>query len=162
MSTVLYASMTGSLKSDATFAATPGQAQTPTQRAAAFAEKIAALVPAEALLVYGLVLASATKTEDNGEQTITNASLLKWSVPLIAAFAVVLFAIGKWKTWERADWLRAIIPAGAFLAWVLLTGATAITLWEAFSSLSGGWEFLVGGLVGGVMIALSATVSTKK
>jgi hypothetical protein len=153
--------MTASLRSDSTFRARADQPETPTQRAAAFAEKLAALVPAEALLLYGFVLAAATETGDDGTQTITNANLLKWSVPIIAAFAIVLFLIGKWRTKEKADWLRAFIPAGAFLAWVLLTGATAITLWDAFSSLSGGWEFLVGGVVGGLMLALSAAVAPK-
>jgi hypothetical protein len=133
------------------------QAGEPPQQAVALAQRIAALIPADILAIHAIVLAIATEKANDGTTTVTNASLLKWSFPLLASLGILLYAIGKLPNWSwSSDAVRMIIPVGAYFAWTLLTGSSGAILWKWFSGLTGGWEFLVAGVLGAILLAIAA------
>ena len=130
------------------------------EKAAALAERIAALVPADVLLVSGLIMSVSTETKDDGSTVVTNPDLLRWSVPVLVGLGIVLFLIGKLPKWDWGwDFVRALIPAGAYFAWALLSGTNGIVLWERFGSLTGGWELLVAGPLAVILIGLAVRLS---
>jgi hypothetical protein len=160
MSAFVYGRATREIETAQVLAVTdPKAGGAAAQKAAALAQRIAALVPADVLLVYGIILASATQTGDDGSTTVTKPSLLKWSVPVLMGLAVVLFLIGKLPAWTKGDFLRMLIPPFAFVTWTLLSGTNGVVLWKRFSGLTDGWEFLVAGPLAIVLLAVSVRLS---
>src|SRR4051794_35806396 len=89
-------------------AAETNEPETPVQKAADLAAKLAAVVPADILVVYGVVLASTTTTDDKGATTVTNPTLLKWSLPILAVLAAVLYLIGRAPKFDKMDFVRLL------------------------------------------------------
>jgi hypothetical protein len=161
VSTILYARLTGKVESSAALLAATAGDQTSAQQVAALAQRVAALVPSEALLLYGIALASATQKAEDGSITISDPQLLKWAVPILALACVAMYALAKSTKWLPVDFLRLIIPPGAFVAWTLFESTSGLTLWSWFSGLGTGWSFLVGGLIGMLLLALSGRLTPK-
>ena len=161
MSAYAYGRMTKRVEANlATLGLTAeGEAPTPEQKAAELAQKVAALVPADILVLHAIVLASATKLGDDGSTTVTKADLLKWTLPIGGALCVALYLIGKLPGWEPADIVRMLIPGAAFFSWTLLTGTSAATPW--FAKTDRGWLFLIGGVVAVLALALADRLIPK-
>jgi hypothetical protein len=137
-----------------------GEAPTPEQKAAELAQKVAALVPADILVLHAIVLASATTLGDDGSTTVTKPGLLKWTLPIGAALCVALYLIGKLPAWSGlSDFGRMLIPAAAFFSWTLLTGTSAATPW--FANTDRGWLFLIGGVIAVIALALADRLIPK-
>lgn len=154
MSTIMYARLTREAENHDELRPTDAGG-TPAQRAAAFGERVAALVPSEVLLIYGFVLAVAVSKADDGSTTIKNSTLLKWSLPGLAALAILLFIIAKTGQWKPADWVRMLIPGVSFVAWTLLTTTSGLSLFSSFEWVANGVEFIVGAGLGAIMLALA-------
>jgi hypothetical protein len=159
VSAYLYGRWTRSSTIEPSFAPDPKTGRTPVQQAADFAVKLAAVVPADVLVVYGFVLASATESDDQGTTTVTNPTLLKWSLPVLAITASALFLLGKAPKLAKADWLRMLVPPAAFFAWTLITGSNPAALWSTLPAITGGWEFLLGGVIGLLALGVAAALT---
>lgn len=162
MSAFLYGRWTRSSETQASFAPDQVTGQTPVQQAADFATKLAAVIPADVLVVYGFVLAAATKTDEEGTTTVTDPTLLKWSLPILAVTASLLFIFGKAPKLAKADVLRMLVPAVAFFAWTLITGSNPASLWSKLPAITGGWEFLLGGVLGILALGVAAALAPKQ
>lgn len=162
MSTILYARTTRRAEKNPLLAGlADGDGETGEQKASELAQKVAALVPAEVLLIWGAVLAEGVDADVDGNTTIVNGMLMKWSLVGGAGLAFLLYVIPKLiGGWDRKDWGRMIVPPFAFLAWTLLTGSTAHTLWGSpWDGIHDGWEWAIGGAIGALMIALSGALT---
>jgi hypothetical protein len=88
--------------------------------------------------------------------TITDPSTLKATFWVCIALAVFLFVVARSLTkkekWEKSDYVRMLVPAGAFILWTILQKSTA---WDAISpdSLTEGARALIGA---GGAVALGA------
>jgi hypothetical protein len=162
MSTYLYGRMTRTATETQEWRLTAaGDADTPVQKAAALAQKLAALVPAEVLIIHAAVLAGATKLEENGSTTVTKPEVLKWSLPILAAVCAGLYIIGRLPTWEKPwDFVRMMIGPTAFFAWTLLTGTSAATPW--FSGIDNLWLILIGGAIGVLLLGVADRLLPKQ
>jgi len=108
-----------------------------------YIDVVAALVPAEILAVNALLLPLAVETASNAEgaavTTVEDPGSLKLIFWLSLAASVVLYVIGdrlraqkaaatndaakvSWGGW---NYLRALIPAGAYVVWTMLQKSTA-------------------------------------
>ena len=162
MSTILYARSTRRAETNPLLAGVADEdAETGEQKASELAQKVAALVPAEVLLIWAAVLAEGVDAEADGTTKIVNETLMKWSLVGGAALALLLYVIPKLiGGWSPKDWGRMVVPPLAFLAWTLLTGSTAHTLWGSpWNVLHDGWEWAIGGAIGALMIALSGALT---
>jgi hypothetical protein len=160
VSAYLYGRLTRTVEqSDALKRAAVTAAETPEQKMAAIAQKLAALVPADILIIHAAILAGATELAEEGSTTVTRPDVLKWSLPILAGSAVVLFLIGRLPNWEDADYVRMLIPAAAFATWTLLTGTSAATPW--FENTDHLWLILVGGVLGLIILAVADRVIPK-
>lgn len=136
------------------------EAETPEEKMAAIAQKLAALVPADILIIHAAILAGATELAEDGSTAVTRPDVLKWSLPILAGAAVALFLIGRLPKWEDADYVRMLIPAAAFATWTLLTGTSAATPW--FEGTDHLWLILAGGVLGLMILAIADRVIPKK
>lgn len=137
-----------------------GQAETPEQKAAAVAQKVAALVPGDILAIHAAILAGATELAKDGSTTVTKPEVLKWSLPILAAVSVVLFVAGRLPNWEPKDYVRVLIPPTAFFGWTLLTGTSAATPW--FANIDHLWVVLLGGCIAIVVLAAADRMLPKQ
>lgn len=128
------------------------------KKASALAQRLAALVPAEVLLVFGFALTNFTSTESDGSTTITKPGMLKWSIPLLAGFSLIEYLLAKGSKPKKADFGRMLVPPLAFVAWTLLTGSTALMLWGWFEWVQGA-ELYVGGFAGIVALFLAVVLT---
>jgi hypothetical protein len=160
VSAYLYGRMTKNVSEEEGLRRTAaGEAETPEQKAAALAQKLAALVPADILVIHAAVLAGATELGEDGSTTVTKPDVLKWTLPVLAAVALALFLIGRLPTWERADYVRMLIAPAAFFTWTLLTGTSAATPW--FADVDRLWLILGGGALGIVLLAVADRLLPK-
>jgi hypothetical protein len=95
-----------------------------------YIDMVAALVPAEVLAIHSLILSFTTKIQQdpsgNPTTVITDPGTLRWSFFGLVALSVVLYAAARFrKIKEGQDFIRAVIPPGAFVAWTMLQRATA-------------------------------------
>lgn len=136
-------------------------------RAKTYVDGLAALVPAEVLAFHAFMLDATTETKKVGGKavtTITDPGTLKVAFWVCIALSILLFAAGrltqKKGEWERSDYLRALIPAAAFVLWVIVQKSTA---WDAVSpdSLSEGMRALIGAAGAIVLGTLAAALGTK-
>lgn len=138
-------------------------------------DALAALVPAEMLAAHAAVLSFTTETNEtaDGEKTtsITDAATLRWVFWALVALTVAFYIGGHlrrvggqmWKGWDRWDWLRMLIPAGAFVGWTMAQKATA------FDAVAPDWSSntryamaIIGAIVlGGLATLLSATADQQ-
>ena len=159
MSTIMYARLTNETKAQPRFQLEEGKPETPDQKLAKVTQAVTALVPAEVLAIHAAVLAYATVVGNDGTTSVTKPEVLKWSLPVLAAVATLLFVIGHRGKWKRPDLGRALVPAIAFAAWTLLTGTSAATPW--LEDVDRGWILLIGGAVAALVVALSFRLTPK-
>jgi hypothetical protein len=159
VSTILYGATTREAELNSRFRLEDGTTQTPDQRMSKITQAVTALVPAEVLAVHAAVLALATVVGDDGTTTVTKPDLLKWTLPILAGTAVILFLIGHRGKFARIDAARALVPALAFVAWTLLTGTSAATPWV--EDVDRGWLVLGGGVLAACVVALAVRLAPK-
>jgi hypothetical protein len=120
--------------------------------------RIAALVPVDVISAHAFVLAATTTKNDAGETVISNPDVLRWSLIGLAVAAVALYVGGRGlKKWTLPDYVRAGLPAAAFLAWTALTGTSALTPWV--QGLSTAAVSVTGMFVGLLVLAVSSLVN---
>jgi hypothetical protein len=79
---------------------------------------LAGLVPAEVLALHAFVVQSTTDKSDDGKTTIiTDPTTLKWAFWGLILLSVFLYVSVHFKNWDPFDFIRCLIPAGAFVAW---------------------------------------------
>jgi len=132
-----------------------------------YVDGLAALVPAEVLGIHAFMLEATTETKKvsgKAVTTITDPGALKATFGFRIALSILLFVAGRLRQkkgdWEKSDYLRALIPAGAFVLWVIVQKSTA---WDAVSpdSLSEGMRALVGA-AGAIVLGIIATALGTK
>jgi hypothetical protein len=91
-----------------------------------YVDMLAALVPAEVLVLHAAILTVATKTV-NGVTEITEPGTLSWAFFGLIIFSIVLYVVPRRMAhdWERLDLLRMAIPPLAFVGWTMLQRTTA-------------------------------------
>jgi hypothetical protein len=152
--------MTGEAEANrAKLGVTEAGAETPEQQASSLAQRLAGLVPSEVLIAYGIGLALAVTRNADGSTTVTRPGMLKWSIPILAALSLFGFLVTKTHL-TRVDAIRMLIPPLAFVAWTLLTGSSALSLWKRFDWVAG-IELYVGAVVGVVALFLSIRFTVK-
>lgn len=122
MSTLAYAAMTTN-REDAepdtsTSTSAPG--------VGTYADALAALVPAEVLTLHAMILSVTTKTE-NATTQITALTTLKFAFVGLVLLSAVFYVAPRLiaRKWVKLDYLRALIPPLAFIAWTMMQRATA-------------------------------------
>jgi hypothetical protein len=94
-----------------------------------YADAVAALVPAEVLSLHAVILSITTKTalKDDGTSavTITDPVTLRWAFWGLVTLSIFLYLVPRFRTKDRFDFARAVIPPAAFVAWTMLQKATA-------------------------------------
>jgi hypothetical protein len=96
-----------------------------------YADTLAALVPAEAILAHAALLELSTDTTGEGTDEltsiITQPGILEvsfWGLLVVATF---LFIVGKSATWDWSwDFVRMLIPAAAMAGWMLIQQPSAM------------------------------------
>jgi hypothetical protein len=122
----------------------------------------AALVPAEVLAVHVLAMPQLSETREIAGVTaftITDkgaAQLLFW---ILVVTAMAVYALGhRRRRWDRWDFVRMLIPAGAFVCWSALQPTSAF---DAVADPSPGMQYVIG-VAGVVVLGLVAgALSTK-
>ena len=125
MSTLAYAALTTKREQ-----ATPGTSTSAAPPGVkSYIDALAALVPAEVLTLHGVILSFTTSKELDQAKTsvtkITEPDTLFWSFFAFLALSILLYVVPRLRIWDRLDYLRAIIPPIAFVAWTMLQRATA-------------------------------------
>ncbi len=134
MSTLLYATVTGSKEAEVT------KASTLSEGVSKLVETVAALVPTEILVVHAAILGLTTATteataETAAVTTITEPVCLRVAFFGLLVFSSLLYAVPRWislrsqkESWKwPGDCFRSLIPPAAFFAWTLLQETSALT-----------------------------------
>ena len=165
MSTLLYESLTNTreaakAKTALTFETVKPDATKASRSVSKMVDTVAALVPLEVLAAHAALLGVVSQSTDPADKgpvqvTITDEAWATrfWWFLLIAAVALYAIPHLAKHGWDRWDFIRAAIPAGAFVAWTMLQKATlfdAIVDWSNLTRV---------GL--GTFIALVALVASK-
>jgi UDP-N-acetylmuramyl pentapeptide phosphotransferase/UDP-N-acetylglucosamine-1-phosphate transferase len=134
-----------------------------------YADAFVALVPAEVLAagIFFVDQFSETKKDDQGKDvvTVTDASSLKWAFYGCIVLAAFLYILGHIKggtetnRWDRWDFLRMLIPAGAFVGWAM--AVQPATMFDNAINISDGHKILLV-VFGGILAAALATVLGMK
>ena len=90
-----------------------------------YVDVFAAMVPAEVLTAHAFILSFTTTTDKNSVTTITQPGTLKWVFFALLALSVFLYVVGHFKSWDKLDFLRMLIPPLAFVGWTMLEKTTA-------------------------------------
>jgi hypothetical protein len=165
MSTIAFARATRMAEIDASLAQVIDDDQTPEEKASELAQKVAALVPAEVLVIWGVLLAATQPEDPAASLTADDLRTLKLAIPILAGTSLLVYVLSKITKWNWAkDPVRMLIPPIAFVAWTLLTGSDALSQWTTFSWATGAMMWLVGGVAAVLMLALTdfLTPKTKK
>jgi hypothetical protein len=91
-------------------------------------DAVAALVPAEVLVLHGVAMSYGTTTTGRHGHTVTRITYpgqMEIVYVGMLVLAVALYVVGskRLRSWEDA--LRAVIPALAFIAWTMIQPSTA-------------------------------------
>lgn len=125
MSTWAYATLT--TKRDQASPGTSASESPPGVKS--YVDVLAALVPAEVLTLHAVILSFTTKTQQgetgNSMTAITEPGTLSWAFFGLLLLSVVLYAVPRFRMWDRLDFFRVAIPPLAFVAWTMLQRATA-------------------------------------
>jgi len=125
------------------------------------ATAIAALIPAEIIALHGLVLSRTTTTGADGSTAITQPETLKWSLIVLLVVTVGVYLIGRGlKDWQNLDYIRAVVPPFAFLAWTGLLGTSALTPWVLGQNQT--YVCLGAGVLAVVLIAVHGRINPPK
>jgi hypothetical protein len=117
-----------------------------------YVDAMSAIVPAEALAFYAAAtsfsgMITTRETVENGvtvqSSTVANVDGAVWLIVLAMICSIALFVIGKFgDPWNKLDYLRAVIPAGAFMLWLVLQEQSIYwMLWDRSSELPS-WTWL--------------------
>lgn len=122
-----------------------------------YVDALAALVPAEVLVLHAFMVELTTSTKKAGGvavTTIDDAATLKATFWVCIALSIVFFVAARRGAWKKLDVVRAVIPAAAFVLWTVVQKSTA---WDAVSpdSLSEGGRALIGA-AGALVLGLLA------
>jgi hypothetical protein len=120
MSTLVYAAMTRRRIDQQATRAPAGQ----TPSLGPFVDAVAGLVPAEVLSVHAVILTFTTQTSGK-VTTITEQGTLTAVFFALIGLSMLLYAVGRLKSWEPWDYARMFIPPLAFVAWTMLQRSTA-------------------------------------
>jgi hypothetical protein len=121
---------------------------------------LAGIVPVEVIAGHGLVLAATTTTKDD-VTTISSPIPLQWSLPILAAVAMILFLLGRGVgNWKPVDFVRLAIPPIAFLIWTALIGTSALSPW--IRDLDHAWVTVGAAAAGAVVVVVSGLVAPPK
>ncbi|MBA3264240.1 MAG: hypothetical protein H0T69_17585 [Thermoleophilaceae bacterium] len=130
-------------------------------------DALAALVPAEVLVLHAFMVEATTETKKvagKAVTTIKDAGALEATFWVCIGLAAFLFLVGRIASkkgpLEKSDALRALIPAAAFVGWVIIQKSTA---WDAVSpdSLSEGARALIGAAGAIVLGVFAAALGVK-
>jgi len=167
MSTLLYATVSGSKQAEVTTASTLSEG------VSKLVETVAALVPAEILVVHAAILGLTTETveataETAAVTTITEPLSLRIAFFGLLGFSCLLYAVPRkislcknGEHWDCcADSLRSLIPPIAFFAWTLLQETSALAAW--WPGLSAGLRAIVGGGLALVLFLGANALAYKK
>lgn len=128
-----------------------------------YVDTLAALVPAEVLAAHAVIVEATTNTTKNRAgndvTTITDPTTLKWVFWALIAVTVLLYFFGH--TRERfgpMDFLRALVPAAAFVLWMVLQKTTAF---DAIADPSDGARVAIGVIGALVVGAIAAALAVK-
>lgn len=91
-------------------------------------DALAALVPAEVLVLHGVAMSYGTTTTGKGGHTVTHITYpgqmeIVYVGMLVLAVTLYLMGAKHLRTWE--DGVRAVVPALAFVAWTMIQPGTA-------------------------------------
>jgi hypothetical protein len=115
------------------------------------------------LALHSTILSLTTKTEQDqaGQSitTITDPGTLRWAFYGLLLLSVVLYIFPHFRIKDPLDYLRAIIPPAAFIAWSMLQKATAFdAVWPEL----GETRRTVAALFGAVLLGTLAKVLADK
>lgn len=91
-------------------------------------DALAALVPAEVLVLHGVAMSFGTTTKGEGQDSVTTITypdqmIAVYAAMLVLALGLYFLAAKSIATWE--GWLRGLCAAGAFVAWTMIQPSTA-------------------------------------
>jgi hypothetical protein len=87
---------------------------------------LAGLVPVEVLALHAFIVDVTTdKSEDGKTTVITDPTVLKWSFWGLIVLALFLYVSVHAKNWDAWDFIRVLIPVGAFVGWTMLQPTSA-------------------------------------
>jgi hypothetical protein len=92
-----------------------------------YVDALAALVPAEVLMLHGMILTVTTKTVD-AKTEVTAKSTLSWAFVCLILLSIILYVVPRvlvTRQWVGLDYFRVAIPPLAFVGWTMLQKATA-------------------------------------
>ena len=162
MSTVAYAALTTRRQEATPHTSADPAGQDPANPQAGkpgvgpWLDTAAALVPAEVLAANAFLIQQVTTTtkDPTGKTVVTlsntsNAQTLFWSL-LVLSLAIYVGA--HWSKWDAWDFLRMLIPPGAFVLWSALQSGTAfdaVAHWSEFT------RYLIG-VMGAILLGYMA------
>lgn len=101
-----------------------------------YIDTLAALVPAEALVLYaGIVIPNVTNTvsADGKKATvISDPNLMGWSCAGLLVLSAALYIVGRYKKNAKLtawDVPKSLIPPAAFAAWMLIENPSVWSVW---------------------------------
>lgn len=177
MSTLLYESLTNTR--EATKASAPLTADavkpdntTVSKPVSKLVDTVAALVPVEVLAAHAALLGAVSQSSNPGDQGPVQVAITDetWATRFWLALlvvAVALYAIPHLVKhgWDRWDFIRALIPAGAFAAWTILQKATlfdAVTDWTNLTRIGVGTFLALGAVIASKALAETAQEKTPQ
>ena len=92
-------------------------------------------MPAEVLALSGFmtgILTTTTVTGDKSSITFDDPNFTRVGFWVLVVLAPAIYIVGRKVangTLDRWDWVRAAIPAGAFVSWGMLNKGTGFELW---------------------------------
>jgi len=127
-----------------------------------YVSAMAALVPSEVLALHALVVSLLTEAKAEGKiisVLYKDQETLKNSFYGMIVLSILLYVIPKIKSWDKLDFLRAMIPPLAFTAWTMLQKTTA------FDAVCPGMpetRRLIYALFGAIILGVFSSILTPK
>jgi hypothetical protein len=160
MSTLAYAALT--TRRD--FATRGTSATSAAPGVQTYVDALAALVPTEALALHAAIISGTTKIKD-GVTTISAPDVLNAAFWGLIAASMLLYVLSRLraKTLDKLDCVRALIPACAFVGWMMLQRVTAFDVaFPTFAALDEGAARSVAGLFLAVVLGGAAAMLAYK
>ena len=132
-----------------------------------YIDAVAALVPAEVLALHATIFSLTTKTDldQDGKSitTFTDPGTLRWAFYGLLLLSVVLYIFPHFRIKDPLDYVRAIIPPAAFVAWAMLQKATAFdAAWPELGETPRTVAALFGAVLLGTLAKVLADRADKK
>jgi hypothetical protein len=129
----------------------------PTPVGKASLDTLAALVPAELLVLHATVLSVTTETK-LGKFVITEPGVLRFSFWALIVAIVAYYAIIKASNWDGWDYVRMLIPAVAFVGWTMLQKNSAF---DAEFTIKDALRIVVPAIVGFLLAGAARSLAYK-